>query len=259
MAEVAGGGGVPSSVPGVPAAPTPGSSPIPLSSGDYATSAAMANAAYNQALASINGQRQNALQSFGYSGQIDPTTGQITNMQVDPNNPYGQLQSLLRQGAADQQGVQAAAAARGLGAVSGARGGGLAAQGLTNAKLAFGANSANLGQSLMSTLGDLSGQQQSAQDTMNNALWQAELASAQNAIQTGAFNPADFSGITDQGIPGSNPSSFAPSSLSGAGKGFQGATAPRPRQRVKDTGGGVARANTFHRAVQTRSRPKRRR
>jgi len=246
-----GGGGSP-----IPGTPSPSSSPIPLSSGDYATQAAMANAAYNQALSSINGQRQGALQSFGYTGSIDPSTGQITNMQVDPNNPFGQLQSLLRQGALDQQGVQAADAARGLGAVGGARGGGLAAQGLTNAKLSFGANSANLGQSLMGTLGDLSGQQQSAADTMNNALWQAELASAQNAIQTGAFNPADFSGITDAGVPGSNPSDFAPSSLSGAPKGFTGASA---HQRVKDSDGGVARTNTFHRAVQTRSRPKRRR
>lgn len=250
LAPPTGGGG---GTPGTPSPIPSGSSPIPLSSGDYASAAAMANAAYNQALAQINGQRQSALQSFGYEGQIDPTTGQITNMQVDPHNPYGQYQTMLRQGALDQQGVQAADAARNLGSAYGARGGGLAAQGMTNAKLAFGADSANLGQALMGTLSGLSDQQLSAQDTMNSALWNAELASAQSAIQNQAFNPADFSGITDQGPAGSGevtPQLFTQPNPSPA-KGVA--------TRTKSSAGDVARPNTFRRAVQTRSRPRRRR
>lgn len=182
--------------------PAPTSSPIPLSSGDYASAAALAGNAYQNALAQINSQRQGALQQFGYTGTIDPKTGTLTDMHVDPNNPYGQFQDMLRQHALDQQQIDASNRARGLGGFFGPRGGGLAAQGLTADKFAFGSDSANLGQALTGTLADLQGQQTDAQNTMDNALWQAELSSAQNAIQNQAFNPADFTGITDQSPSG---------------------------------------------------------
>lgn len=242
--------------------PIPGS-PIPLASGDYASEAAIANTAYQNALSSINNQRQQALQSFGYTGTIDPTTGQLTNMAVDPNNPFGQYQQMLGQGAADQQAVQAAAASRGLGAVTGARGGGLAAQALTNSKLAFGANSANLGENLMGTLGNLTGQQQQAQDTMNNALWQAELASAQNAIQTQAFDPADFSGVTDQPVSGGSvPAPHTYTTSADAGTVPKQNSALTPRQSAAASRGVRYRprqTNTFNRAVSNRRSGRRRR
>lgn len=203
MPIASGGGGGGPIAPPAPG-PAPGASPIPLQDGDYASAAALANAAYGHALAQINNQRQTALQQFGYAGTIDPTTGTITNMHFDPNNPYGQFQDMLRSHALDQAQAQNADLARGLGTFSGPRGGGLAAQALTADKQSFGADSANLGQSLMSTLSDLQGQQQDAQDTNNNALWNAELASAQNAISNQDFNPADFSGITDKGPAGSD-------------------------------------------------------
>lgn len=244
--------------------PASGSSPIPLASGDYATAAATANAAYQNALASINSQRQQALQSFGYTGQIDPATGQLTNMQVDANNPFGQYQQLLAGGASDQAGVQAADAARGIGNAFGPRGGGLAAQGLTTAKLNFGANSANLGENLMGTLGNLTSQQQDAQNTMNNALWQAELASAQNAIQNQDFNPADFSGVTDQPVTGGKVP--APQTVLQPNPGPAtkepvipkvGSKASRTPPNIRAHRGTETR-NTFHKAVQVRAarRPK---
>lgn len=258
-APVTGGSSAPTSTPSTPA---PSSSPIPLNTGDYATAAATANAAYQQALSSINSQRQQALQTFGYTGQIDPTTGQLTNMSVDANNPFGQYQQMLGQGAADQRTVLANSMARGLGAVEGARGGGLAAQDLTNAKLAFGANSANLGESLMNTLGGLTDQQNQAQDSMNNALWNAELASAQNAIANQAFNPANFSGITDSGAAVPAPKTYTVDSNSGT---VPKSTKVTPQQSLTKSRGVRYRQhdNTFHRAVRTRntarSRPRRRR
>lgn len=241
--------------PGAPGAgPAPSSSPIPLATGDYATAAATANAAYQQALASINNQRQQALQSFGYTGQIDPTTGQLTNMAVDPHNPYGQYQQMLAQGAGDQRAVLANSMARGLGSVTGARGGGLAAQDLTNAKLAFGANSANLGQSLMGTLGDLTSQQSQAQTDMNNALWNAELASAQNAISNQDFNPADFSGIADKAPSGGKvpaPQTYTTSADAGT---VPKTTKVTPKQSItKSKGVHFKEHNTFHRAVRNRT------
>jgi hypothetical protein len=239
-----------------PAAPAPGASPIPLASGDYATAAATANAAYQSALSQINNQRQQALQSFGYSGTIDPTTGQLTNMQVDPHNPYGQYQQMLGQGAADQQAVQANSMARGLGSVSGARGGGLAAQDLSNAKLAFGGQSAALGENLMGTLGGLTSQQQDAQNTMNNALWQAELASAQNAIQGQSFDPANFSGVTDAPAKGGAVPAAKTYTTSADAGSVPKTTKVTPQQSTT-AGKGVhyrqaKGGNTFHRAVRNR-------
>lgn len=235
----------------------PGSSPIPLGTGDYATAAATANQAYQNALASINGQRQQALGSFGYTGTIDPATGQITNMAVDPNNPYGQYQQLLSQGASDQQGVQAADAARGIGSATGARGGGLAAQGLTAAKLNFGGQSAALGENLMSTLSGLTSQQQDASDTMNNALWQAELASAQGAIQGQNFDPADMTGITDQPAPGGSVPAPVTSLTPNLGKaakepklGYTGGPPPK----IRATRG--TKSNTFTAAAKNKNKPK---
>lgn len=260
---------VPSAAPtpgASPAAPAPSSSPIPLATGDYATAAATANAAYQQALASINNQRQQALQSFGYTGQIDPTTGQLTDMRVDPNNPFGQYQQMLSQGADDQRAVLANSMARGLGSVTGARGGGLAAQDLTNAKLAFGANSASLGQNLMNTLSGLTDQQSQAQTDENNALWNAELASAQNAIANQDFNPANFSGITDQPPAGGKVPAPKTYTVSSDGGTVPKVTKVTPQQSITKSKGVHyrARPNTFRRAAEHRHtaasrRPRRRR
>lgn len=240
------------------ATPTaPSSSPIPLESGDYATAAATANQAYQNALASINGQRQQALQSFGYTGTIDPTTGQITNMAVDPNNPYGQLQQMLSQGASDQQAVQAADASRGIGPATGARGGGLAAQPMTTAKLNFGGQSAALGENLMNTLSGFTSQQQDAQDTENNALWQAELASAQGAISGQMFDPANMSGVTDQPGPGGSVPAPVTTLTPNVGKaakepkvGFDGGPPPKIRAAKG------AHSNTFTAAAKNKNKPK---
>lgn len=245
--------------------PAPSASPIPLDTGDYATAAATANSAYQNALASINSQRQQALQSFGYTGQIDPTTGQLTNMQVDPHNRFGQYQQMLGQGADDQRAVLANSMARGLGAVTGARGGGLAAQDLSNAKLAFGANSAGLGENLMNTLGGLTSEQNQAHTDMNNALWNAELASAQNAISNQDFSPADFSGITDSPAPGGKvpaPKTYTTSADAGT---VPKSTKVTPKQSLTKSRGVhyKGHGNTFHRAVRNRHtaarRPRRRR
>src|SRR5581483_7794411 len=225
------GGGTGAPAPSAAPSATPGGSPIPLASGDYASAAATANEAYQNALASINSQRQQALQSFGYTGTIDPSTGQLTNMQVDSHNPYGQFQQMLGQGAADQQAVLANSASRGLGSVLGARGGGLAAQDLSNAKTAFGGNSAALGENLTGTLSDLTDQQTQAHDAMNNALWQAELAAAQNAIQSQAFDPANFSGITDKPVTGGSvPKAKTYTTAADAGTVPKKVTSVTPRQ-----------------------------
>jgi hypothetical protein len=156
----------------------------------YLSAEAQATAAYQNALAQINQNRQATLQQYGYMGTIDPHNGTITSMKTDPNNQFGEYQTMLNTHAGDQRAVLANDAARGLGAASGPRGGGLAAQGITADHRSFGADSAQLGANLMNALMGFQTQQNNAQTTMDNSLWQAELAAAQQAILNGMFNTA---------------------------------------------------------------------
>lgn len=181
--------GVPGSIPGiagtvapVPTLSIPGvvipNSPI------YMEAALQAKTAYQNALAQINQQRQSTLQQYGYMGSVDPNSGTISGVKVDPNNPYGLYEEMLSKHAAAQNQAIASAEARGLGH------GGLAAQGITADHRSFGADSAQLGDNLMNTLEGFQSQQTQAQTTMNDALWQAELAAAQQAILQQLFDTA---------------------------------------------------------------------
>lgn len=142
----------------------------------YMTADAQATAAYQNALAQINQNRQATLQQYGYMGTIDPHSGTISKLGTDPNNQYGEYQAMLNTHAANQETALANAAARGLGT------GGLGAQGVTADHRSFGADSAQLGANLMNALMGFQSQQTQAQTTMDDTLWQAELAAAQQAI-----------------------------------------------------------------------------
>ncbi len=168
----------------------------------YLGAEAAATAAYQNALAQINQNRQSTLQQYGYKGVIDPNSGTITNMATDPNNQFGEYQSMLNTHATDQMSARANAATRGLGV------GGLAAQGITADHRSFGADSAQLGANLMNALMGFQTQQNSAQTTMDNSLWQAELLAAQQAIMDQMFNTAPPGGGGDQAPTGTGKSAF---------------------------------------------------
>lgn len=207
MAFEVGGGtsgspfGVPGSVPGGSSlgGGVPGTQTNPGGSGSapdvipgvalYGEAAAAALAAYQQALATINGQRHNTLQQYGYMGTINPQSGTITSMKVDPNNPYGLYQNMLYGHGVAQEQARNAADARGLGHV------GLGAQGVWQDHRSFGQDSAQLSSNLMNTLEGLQSNQDTAYQNYQNTLWQAELAQLQAQIAAGGFNtsppPAD--------------------------------------------------------------------
>lgn len=153
------------------AAPTPIPNPA-----DYAGADVLAHNAYNNALAQINQNRLNTLSSYGYTGSIDPTSGTITGVHVDPNAMHGQLQDLLHQQAVEDMQAHLGNEDRGLV-------GGLAKQGLSELHFQHGSQDAGIGTSLESALNDLQGQQQSATETRDAALWQAEQAAADQATQ----------------------------------------------------------------------------
>jgi len=147
----------------------------------YAQAAAAANAAYSRALAQINEQRTNLLHSYGYLGDI-AGSGVVKNIRVDPKNPYGKFQLMLRNQAFEDESAQNQAQDRGLH-------GGLANQAYTNLKFTHGGESAQLGQELTGGLSDFQKQQNDAQYQRDQALYQAMLEQLTLALQQGNFNP----------------------------------------------------------------------
>lgn len=172
---------------------TPYETPIP-GAPSIAQADLAAKTAYQQALARLNQQRMGSLRQFGYTAQIDPETGVLTGLAVDPHNPYGQYQQTLR-GAA-----QAGDAARN-DAIANGLVGGLARQAEDQSKYAFGAQTGQLGNDLQNQLADFQDQQDQAKSAYDSALYTAELQGTQDAISGQNFNPADYSGLPDVGYP----------------------------------------------------------
>jgi hypothetical protein len=157
----------------------------------YTQAALMAKRAYDTAVANITQKRQGTLTQYGYKGNVG-ANGQLTDFAVDPFNPYGQFQQMRRGNAMASQDLLSADQERGIGS-----GGGLAAQDQNNIRYGFGLADQAMGQGLM---GDLSGYQSDltgAAYTRDAALYEAELAAAQAAIDAGQFNPADYGGGGD--------------------------------------------------------------
>lgn len=161
--------------------------PIP-GADTYATANLNATTAYKNTLSRINAKRNQTLQQFGYQGDVDPTSGVVGNVRVDPNSRYGGLQQMLRNQALEDRNAEYGAEERGLH-------GGLANQAVTDLKYSHGQQSADFGQGLTGVLGDLQDQQDTAGYAKNSALYQAELDAAQQAILQQAFSPADYSGL----------------------------------------------------------------
>lgn len=194
----------------------PAVSPIP-GADVYGQEATLANNAYNNALAQINQNRMNTLTQAGYTGTVDPTTGVLSNVGVDPHSMYGSLQQMLHGAALEDRSADMAAADRGLV-------GGLAHQAHSLAHYSHGADLTNLGEQLTGQLSDLQFQQQQAGETRDSALWQAEqdqlnaeLTAEQSQTLTDLLNPggSDPTGGDSGSSGGSSGSSSSPPSIVG--------------------------------------------
>lgn len=164
--------------------------PIPGAGGPggYAGAANTAKLAYDQAVTQIGQKRSDLLRQYGYKASFDPTSGQMSGLSVDAGNPFGSLQSMLRnQSQQDDQAVWGAQD-RGLH-------GGLANQAASNLKYQHGYESSQLGQGLVGGVNSLTNEFTNAGTNYNNALYQAQQYAAQNAIDNGQFNQADYSGL----------------------------------------------------------------
>lgn len=181
---------------------------IPGASG-VADATTMAYNAYNKALTQINQNRLNTLTNYGYTGSVDPTTGIVNGVRVDPNSVTGQLQQLLHQHAIEDRNAQFSAEDHGLF-------GGLANQALSENRFTHQAQDTALGNNLQNELATFQTQQQQAADTRDNTIWQAEQAAAEQALQaqynqtiSDLLNNTPVGGSSDTGGSGdSTPTTF---------------------------------------------------
>jgi hypothetical protein len=65
--------------------------------GVYKEQQALAQRAYEQAIASLGQQQGQLLRDFGYIGDVDQNTGVVSNLRMDSNNPFGAMQQAGRQ------------------------------------------------------------------------------------------------------------------------------------------------------------------
>lgn len=207
----------------------------PISGVDsYAQAANAAKLAYQQAITKVGSNRQSLLRQYGYTAEIDPNTGSYSNLRVDPNNQYGDLQQMLRNQAQQDQQAEFGAEERGLH-------GGLANQGASDLRYAHGAESSQFGTNLIGSMSDLDQQSLGAKQSYDDTLYNAQLDAARQALAAQMFDQADFSGL-DYGpygdstdASGDNPGtgqSLLPKpkpvgrSMVGAGNGLGGAYKP---------------------------------
>lgn len=159
----------------------------------YEGETAQALHAYQNALNAISARRSNTLQNFGFTAQVDPTTGQLNHYSIDQNNQFGQIQQLMGVHQAEDQSVQHADVARGIGTL------GLGAQQLARVRMAHAAGTQNLGRQFVGEIGQESNDQLSALQGYNEAKVQAQRDALLTAIQNGWFTPVqqsnDGSGI----------------------------------------------------------------
>lgn len=147
-----------------------------------------AEAAYQTALQNIAMQQAQAMQSYGFTGDIDQSTGALTNEHIDPNDQYSQVMGLLNSHAANMQALRNGLMGRGLGAT------GLSAQQQALLKFTQAGETSNLGNQFTQTLNGLYGQQQNALATRNQAFTSAEQQALMYQIQQQLFDTAPTPG-----------------------------------------------------------------
>lgn len=155
--------------------------------------AAQGLAEYKKAVARYNQQRNQTMTTYGYKGQVDPETGVVSNMVVDPHNPYGTYQTMRYNNAVNYAQLRNAAFDRGLG------GRGLGAQDVEHARFQWGSADAAMAQSLQQTLFGYDAGQQDAHQTYQNLLWQIELERIREAAANAQFPQYSGGGGGDAG------------------------------------------------------------
>lgn len=159
-----------------------------------------AEAAYQQALQNISTQQAQLMQQTGFTGDINPTTGALTNEHIDANDQYSQVMGLLGSHASNMKSLREGLLGRGLGAT------GLSAQQQALLKFTQAGETSNLGSQFSSSLNDLYKQGQDALTTRNSAFTSAEQNALNYQIQQQLFDAIN----SNTAVKNTNGAGFAP-------------------------------------------------
>lgn len=175
----------PAGQPGQPGTPTNNNgqvytTPIPGTTG-YLQAQLLAKRAYENALARLSYQRSGILRNAGYTAQFGKD-GSMSKLAVDPKNPYGQYQQMLRGQAQQDEHSRWGLVDRGIE-------GGLANHARTDLRYQHGAQDQQFGTSLIDALTGIQAGQSEAANTYNSSLWQAEQQALMQALAQNNFNP----------------------------------------------------------------------
>lgn len=181
----------------------------------YTGAAALAQKAYENAMARYQRQRSDTLLKYGVHKNA------AGGYDADANNEYGQFQQMWKGEDAQNEHLSRAQAASGWGADSGYLG--AARDSLSYAQ---GAEQAATAQGLQGDLSDVAQGEQGAAFDRDSALYTAEEQAARDAINRQEFNPADYGGINDE-VPYGEPKAAAPPAKKAA------PTKPRPSVHAK--------------------------
>lgn len=154
--------------------------------GAFGAYQASAQKAYTDALSQIQNQQSSFLTQQGLQGtKFDPSTGLVSGLAIQANDPMGVYQQ-LQAGLGQQQGaVDAGTTQAALGF-----GGALAQQAQHDQALSAQGQLANWAQGVQGAVQGAQAQQQQAYDQTQQGLAQQMLQDIQQAIASGAFNPA---------------------------------------------------------------------
>lgn len=148
----------------------------------YMSAVELAKKRYQTRLADINQQRQRTMRQAGFMGDIDPTTGLVSNMRTDPYNQYGQYQQLNRAQSFRSDEMYGQNFGRGLSSR-----GGLGRQNIGNLRYEFGKEDSDFGANLLDQMSSFTRQQEEEKFSYDEALYRAQQEAAAAAIGAGDF------------------------------------------------------------------------
>lgn len=172
----------PTTTNSAPATAPSGQRPIPYA-GIYLEQQALAQQAYEAALAQLNEQQTSLFNRFGLRMNNGKT-------EVDPLNQFGEYQQLRRQQATELDDIEANTRGRGLF-------GGVAGQALNPARYAHGIQNLGLSNSFLDAFKGIQSQRNEALITKNRALMEAERDQLYNAIDNEDYTPPATSAIEE--------------------------------------------------------------
>lgn len=172
--------------PAPTSAPRPYTTPTP-SPWLYGKLKEQAERAYNEAKIRIGGKRQQMLSRYGYHAQFDDKGNLVAgSMGIDAENPYGQVQQMMRNQADQSDQSEWQQRSRGFAGL-----GGVAGKALDKVRFQQGAESNELQLGLTEGITGSADELRQAGVDYEGALSQAEIEATQQAIAEQQFNPAN--------------------------------------------------------------------